>query len=386
MGAESRERFDAVVIGGGIVGSAVAANLARSRSVVLVEREDNPGMHTTGRSAAIFVENYGDPVIRALTMASRCFFDLPPEGFAAAPLLRRRGALTIASPERLSALDAEAVRSTARRLCGDEARRLLPILKGSSIAAALYEEAAADIDVDALQQGFLRELRAHGGAICLNAPVEQLVWSPGGWWQVVTPGLTLRADIVVNAAGAWAGDVGRMAGASNIPLEPRRRTAVLIPAPDHSADNWPFVVDIDETVYFKPDAGNLLVSPADETPSPPCDAQPEEIDVAVAIHRFELLTGMEVRRVLHRWAGLRVFVPDRLPVIGFDGRAPNFFWCAALGGFGIQTAPAVGRLASALVTRTCLPADLLASGVDPAAVAATRPALAAELAPPGNEQ
>ena len=358
---------DVVVIGAGIAGASVAARLAETLKVVVLEREAFPGMHATGRSAALFSEIYGSAPVRALSRASRDFLYSPPAGFAETPIVRPRGALHIASAAQLAKLEAFCalpdISGAVVRLDGAQARERCPILKRDYIAAAALETASADVDVDALHQGWLRMLRARGGALRLDSEVQALRRSGAGW-RVETSAETIDADVVINAAGAWADVVAALAGVRTIGLEPRRRTALVVAAPDgETPDAWPMVIDIDEQFYFRPDAGGLLLSPGDETPSEPCDAQPDEWDIAVAIDRVQAAATLDVLRVKRSWAGLRSFVADRSPVVGFDPRAPGFFWLAGQGGYGIQTAPAMGALAAALVMGEPVPEDLAAAGV-----------------------
>ena len=364
----SLETADVVVIGAGIAGASAAAALAETARVVVLERESFAGMHSTGRSAALFSEIYGSAAVRALSRASRGFLYAPPEGFAAAEVVRARGALHIASADQLAALEAFAtlpdVAPAVRRVDADEARSLCPILREDYVAAAALELGSADIDVDALHQGFLRQLRARGGEVVTDAEVVA-ARAEGGGWRVETPGRPGRGGAVVNAAGAWADRVGELAGARLIGLEPRRRTALIVDAPPGSDTMaWPMIIDIDEQFYFRPDSGGLLLSPGDETPSEPCDAQPEEWDIAMAVDRVQTATTLEVRRIRRSWAGLRSFVADRTPVAGFAPDAPGFFWLAGQGGYGIQTAPAMGRVAAALVRGETAPEELTRFGVD----------------------
>lgn len=349
------QAVDVLIVGGGMAGSALAASLADTgRSVVIVEAESHVGYHATGRSAAIFSQTYGGPVVRALSTASRSFFFAPPTGFADEPLVTPRGELHVADAAGEARLEDHArqadIAAVTRRLSASAVMELAPVLRPERVVSGLLEPDACDIDVHGLQQAYLRKFRASGGRLVLDVKVTGLQRCAGGW-RVQTSRGDFRAEIVVNASGAWAGEVAALAGAGALHLQPCRRTAILVPAPDgFDTDSWPFVIDAAETFYFKPDAGALLVSPADETPAPPCDAQADELDVAIAVDRLEQATTIEVRRVTHRWAGLRTFAPDREPVIGFDPLVDGFFWLAALGGYGIQTAPAVSELAADLVT------------------------------------
>jgi D-arginine dehydrogenase len=359
---------DIVIIGAGIAGASVAAALAETHKVIVLEREAFPGMHSTGRSAALFSEIYGSAVIRALSRASRDFLYAPPKGFAEAPLVRPRGALHIASKTQLDALDAFCalpdVAPAIQRQTADAARALCPILREDYIAGGALETASADVDVDVLHQGWLRQLKARGGTLIVNAEVLSLSAQAGGW-RVETPENRIAAKIVINAAGAWADEIAKLANVRPVGLQPLRRTALIVEAPsDAQSELWPMVIDIDEQFYFRPDAGALLLSPGDETPSEPCDAQPDEWDIATAIDRVGKATTLEVRRVRRSWAGLRSFTSDRSPVVGYAPDAPGFFWLAGQGGYGIQTAPAMSKLAAALARGAPIPDDLKRFGVD----------------------
>jgi D-arginine dehydrogenase len=366
---------DILVLGGGMAGASAAAELARTHRVMLLEGEDALGLHSTGRSAAVFSEIYGNQSVRALTRASRDFLYDPPAGFSPYPLLKRRSWLHVASAIQAPALEdllaKEDVALRVRRISPQEALALLPLLRPEAVAAGgAYDPDAADIDVHALHRGYLRLLRQHGGAILTNAQVTAIARRGGNWLLQSTAG-AFEAPIVINAAGAWADRIGMLAGIAPVRIQACRRTAVLVElAGGEICAEWPLIIDIDEAYYFKPDAGLLLISPADETPVEPCDAQPEELDVATAIDRVEKATLMTIKRVRRSWAGLRSFAPDRSPVIGFDEAAPGFFWLAGQGGYGIQTAPAAARLAAALVRGETLPRSLL--GLDPACVAPGR--------------
>lgn len=360
--------FDVAIVGAGMAGASLAFELAPHVSVLLLEQESQPGYHTTGRSAALFSEIYGNETVRALSRASRPFFDAPGAGFAEHALLTPRGTLFFASAEQLPQLhavhDETAPRAPALRwLQGDEVRQRLPALCHEVAHAGLYESDACDIDVHALHQGYLRGAKRHGAKLVCQAQLESAVPSQGRWTLATRAG-DGSADLLVNAAGAWADEVAQLAGVDRIGLSPLRRTALVFEdqAPWDSAA-WPLAVDIDEQLYIKPDAGRLLASPADETPSPACDAQPDEYDVAVLLDRLERMTLLRPKRITGRWAGLRTFAPDRTPVAGFDARVPNFFWLAGQGGYGIQTAPALAQLSASLIRAQPLPQALAAQGV-----------------------
>jgi len=353
---------DIVVIGGGIAGAAAGYELACIAKVVVLERESQCGYHSTGRSAASFTENYGTPVIRRLAKASRAFLERPPEGFTDYPLLAPRGMLTIACRDQQIALDDELQRALVfvpnmRRVPVDEAISMVPLLRRNYLTGAILEPDSRDIDVDGLHQGFLRGIKARGGTVVTDAEAASLQ-RLGGTWHIETPAGEYRCSIVVNAAGAWADVVAARAGALSLGLVPKRRTALTVDAPDGLAvDQWPLVNDVGGEFYFKPDARRLFLSPADATPSEPTDAQPEDLDVAIAIDRVERATTLAVRRVHRRWAGLRTFALDGSPVVGFDPVAPGFFWLAGQGGYGIKTSSALARAAAKLIDTGCLPED-----------------------------
>ena len=358
---------DFLIIGGGIAGASAGYFLAERGRVTLLEREDALGYHSTGRSAALYTETYGNAAIRALTIASGPFFRSPPPGFAEHPLLTPRGVIVAApagAEARFQAALAEARRHgpAIRVLTPDEARALCPVLRTDWLAFAFHEPDAMDMDVHAIHQGYLRGLRSRGGEVVTSAEVSALQ-RRNGVWEVETRAGRHRAPIVINAAGAWADEIARLAGVRPIGLVPKRRTAFVIELPAGTIGPWPLTVDVDETLYFRPEAGHLLVSPADETPVPPCDVQPEEIDVALAAERLETRTTLKVSRIVRRWAGLRSFVRDKTPVVGHASEAPGFVWLAGQGGYGIQTSAAMGRSAAALATGDELPRDLTARGL-----------------------
>ncbi len=369
--------FRFAIVGAGIAGASAGYNLAASGPTLLIERESQPGYHSTGRSAALYTETYGNRVIRAVTIASRPFFEKPPAGFSEHPLLTPRGTMVIAradQKEKLAAALAEskAVLPTVEGIDAARAAGLCPALRPGYVASAFYEEDARDMDVHAIHQGFLRGFRAGGGRLVCNAEVLGLARA-GDAWKIETRAGTFTADVVINAAGAWADVLARMAGAKAVGLVPKRRTAVTIEPPAESNfRRWPAVIDVDEQFYWKPDAGQLILSPADETPTEPQDAQPEELDIALCIDRVERASTLAIRRVARKWAGLRSFVKDKTPVAGFATDAPNFFWLAGQGGYGIMTSPAMGRIAGALAQRKGMPDDIAARGVSAADLSPAR--------------
>jgi len=372
----SATAFDVIVLGAGMAGASIAAELAPHRRVLLLEREDQPGRHTTGRSAAMFFESYGNATVRGLTRASRAFLEQPPEGFAELPLMGPRAALFVAGqealPRLLAMIDAPDAAPTLRRLSPAQTLALVPILRPEAVAGGALDDSGCDMEVAAILQGYLRLVRRGGAQVVLGG-ADLLLQRAGGLWTVDSRAGRFQAPVLVNATGAWADELARQAGAQPVGLQPMRRTAMTIPAPQgHDTRHWPMVIDIDETVYFKPDAGQMLLSPANEDPMPPCDVAPEELDIALAVHRFEELTTVPVKRIAHRWAGLRSFVADRSPVAGWDPRAEGFFWLAGQGGYGIQMAPALARAAAAMLLGQALPADIAAQGVTPQALSPDR--------------
>jgi D-arginine dehydrogenase len=366
---------DVMVIGAGIAGASAAYHLAGEFRVVVLEREDVPGYHTTGRSAASFTENYGNDTIRKLTRASRDFFESPPVGFATHPLLAPRSIVTIARSDQLEALElafqrARETSPTVRRLTVDEVVRGVPIIRREYLSAGFFDAACRDIDVHAVHHGFLRGARARGCQLVCNAEIIGLAMN-GGLWHAETRAGPVTARFVVNAAGAWCDKIAELADARPIQLVPKRRTAVTIDVPV-DVSGWPMVEDANEGFYFKPEAGRILASPGDETPMEPCDVQPDELDVAVTIDRLERATILSIRRISHRWAGLRSFVADRTPVVGFDPARSGFFWLAGQGGYGIATSPALGRTTASLIANGRLPADLVDLGLHPRDLAPER--------------
>ena len=357
----SPTEFDVIVVGAGIAGASVAHFLAPQARVALLEREALPGMHTTGRSAAMFMESYGPAQVRALTRASRAFLEARFNDEPA--LISPRGALFVAAADRVEALHAlhEQLRreGTAVRLLDTAAARaLVPVLREEAAALALIDDDSCDIDVNRLHQQFLRGAKQNGAQLCLNAEAQGIAFT-NGRWCVSTATREITAPILVNAAGAWADTVAAMAGVAPLGLQPCRRSAFTF-APPTGIDSraWPCVADIDESFYFKPESGVLLGSPANADPVPPHDVVPEEVDIATGVHRIEQATTLTIRRPLRSWAGLRSFVPDGALVGGFDDKVPGFFWRCGQGGYGIQTSPAMGQACAARILGRPLPAHI----------------------------
>ncbi len=339
---------DIIVIGGGIAGTSAAAILASDAHILLIEAETQLGYHSTGRSAAIFIRNYGNSVLRALNAASAPVLQAPA-GISESSLLSPRGEMLIAGEDEMQALEDYAAGATGLdRLTVREAIALVPILRPERIAGAILEPDAQDIDVDRMLQGYARLLRDRGGETVTGGAVTD-VSRIDGCWQVSTASGKWSAPIVVNAAGAWADTVAGMAGIAPIGLTPMRRSAVLLKAPEgYKIDDWPLFASASESWYAKPDAGRLLVSPADEDPVEPHDAWPDDMVLAEGLYRFEQAVTIPVTRPTHSWAGLRSFTLDRTPVAGFDPTADGFFWLAGQGGYGVQTAPALSAVCAAL--------------------------------------
>jgi D-arginine dehydrogenase len=345
--------FDIAVIGAGMAGATAAAFLSEEKRVALIEAEEVAGYHTTGRSAAIWVQNYGPPDVRALTRLSRPFYQRPPAGFAAIPLIRQRKVLLVATPAQLPDLAAALATGKGLRDASiREAETLVPALRPGYLGGAALEEDAFDMDVAAIHQGFLRMLQRGGGVLALRSRTGRIE-RRGGVWEIETAtGAIFRAPTVVNAAGAWGDEVATMAGATPLGLQPCRRTAAIVDPSPFDVSDWPMICDVNEGWYARPEARTrLMVSPADATPTYPHDVRPEEIDVAIGIDRMQAALDIPVRRVEHSWAGLRTFTPDGSLAFGWDARVEGFFWCVGQGGYGIQTAPAAGRFVADMVLR-----------------------------------
>jgi D-arginine dehydrogenase len=352
---------DFLVVGGGIAGVAVASELALHGSVLVLERERSLAYHTTGRSAAISMESYGNALIRQLTCASRGFFENPPPELTSEALSSPRGALILGDEQHWDKLQARygAVKQhvpSARWADRREIAAMVPFLEQKWVAG-IHEPSAFDLDVHAIHSAFLRATRLRGGLVRTEAEILAADRQGGAWHVRLADGALVSAGTIVNAAGAWADVVAQRCGATPLGIKPLLRTVVVVD-PECEVSRCPYIGTVDEQLFIKPDVGRLMVSPCDETPSDPCDALPEELGVAIAMDRLESATTLRPKRILNRWAGLRVFVPDRTPLLGADPADDSFIWCAALGGYGIQTAPAMARLCAALAIGAAPPADL----------------------------
>ncbi len=364
---------DVVVIGAGMAGMSVAALLADRLKVAVVETESQPGYHATGRSAATFIGSYGNPVVRKFTLASESDLRKPDPEFWPNPLMKDRGLIWIAMPGQEEAL-ANHLSSTGagERIPVEKACEIIPILNAATISEATFEADPADLDVNEILMGYVRLFRKNGGELHCDSPVSRLA-RDGGSWTIESGQETFSAPVVVNAAGAWADEVAALAGLKKVGLTPLRRSVAILPPPDGvDPSEWPILGEIGENFYFKPDAGRILISPADETAVEPHDAFADDMALAAGIDAFEKATTMKVTRVEHTWGGLRTFSPDRAQVIGFDPGTEGFFWLAGQGGYGIQSAPAAARFATGLIVDGRMPESLKPFGIDPAEVAPDR--------------
>jgi D-arginine dehydrogenase len=361
------QRYDIAIIGGGIAGLSVAYFLSRhTANIALLEQEAQPGYHTSGRSAAMYIEGYENPVVADFTRAGRSFFFSPPAGFTDYELLTPRGGLTVAGPGEEAALAnycttwqpfCPELRAISAAECLDH----VPGLRQDWLRAGAYDPELYTIDVHGLMSGFQQGFKRAGGALHTNARVTGLVRTTQGWrveFANKAERAELHAGIVVNAAGAWADQIAALAGLTAIDLTPMRRTAAIVPAPPDSL-SWPLVHTISASLYFKPESPGLMLSPQDETPVAAMDAYADDMDVAIAIDRLGSILNHDVKTVIRQWAGLRTFAPDRHPVVGFDPRASGFFWLAGQGGFGVQTSPGLGLHAAA-----CVMGEPVASAID----------------------
>lgn len=362
------QETDVLIVGAGMAGASAAYFLAPHKRVMLLERESQPGYHATGRSAAMYSETYGNATVRAITTASKAFYQNPPAGFSEYPLMSPRGSLMVGNADdeadlRQALHNMQALVPSIEWWTQADILQLVPVLHPEAAVYGVYEPDATDLDVHAIHQGFLRGAKAAGAQLVCDAAVDQISFEAGQWCVTTSAG-RFCAPVLVNAAGAWCDEMAALAGVKPVGLVPKRRTALTCDAPAGcDISGWPLVMDAQESFYFKPDAGMLLVSPANEDPVGPQDVQPEELDVAIAVDRVETATSLQIRQVRRKWAGLRSFVSDRSPVVGFAPDAPGFFWLAGQGGYGIQTAPAMGELVAALVQGLPVPAAMAQYGV-----------------------
>lgn len=366
-------RADFIVIGAGVAGISAAAELSAHGHVVVLEREEQPAHHATGRSAAILIESYGSGPAQILTAASRPVFE-------ALDLLSPRGVLHLAVKDAGGPVAPDVADHLLKPLSAAEVHQIVPLVPLERIEKGWLEPSAADIDVHGLLTHYLQRLRQAGGRLIIDAAVTG-AHRVDGLWRLTVGSEEVVAPIVVNAAGAWARQVGQWHGARDIAVRPLRRTVALTGTPNGlDCRLWPLVVTLTDDLYFKPESGGLMVCPADETPSPPCDASADELDLAITMDRFEQLTGAHAPQLRARWAGLRSFAFDRAPVIGFDEIAQGFFWLAGQGGFGVQTAPAASALAAAMITASDGGAAYARSiGLDIESVSARRSGLEREV-------
>ena len=369
------QSYDIAIIGGGIAGLSLAYFLGGRRSVVVLEQESELGYHSTGRSAAEFVLRYNSAEICKLAAIARRFFDAPPDGFAEVPLLRPRGGITIADAEKAGRLQAQFEidrhHAPLSLMTPEEAITHVPFLDPAYVKAAYLDPEFWDIEVESLLQGYAKGARRTGVTIRTDAGVTG-IRDDGRHWQIGTRAGAVAARTIVNASGGWADTIAALAGIRPLGIVPHRRTAILLDLPGFDPAAMPEINELDEEFYFKPDAGRLMVSPADETLCDPADVQPEEIDVAWAVHHFETATTIKVDRVAKRWAGMRSFSRDRLPAIGFDPGHPRFFWLAGQGGYGILSSPALGALAAAILTGTEVPEGFGEHSLDPGVFSPSR--------------
>lgn len=345
--------YDFLIIGGGIAGASAAYELAPYGSVLLLEKEDTPGFHASGRSAALFTRNYGNPVVRQVNNASAAFFHAPPSGFSETPLLTPRGCLTVAQGDDTSELDALLALSEpgeeVTKLDVDDACAMVPFLRPDRIKQAVFEANVADIDVASLHASYLKGAKARGAVIETKQAVTAMTRTEGAW-TIQTARNTYCTGIIINAAGAWADQIGAMAGARSIGLVPKRRTAIIIKPPtDITCSALPAVDFAESGAYLKPEGGMLMASPGDATPAEPHDAWPDDMGIAELADWIERQTTIKITKIEHSWAGLRSFVADETPVVGYDTEVPNFFWLAGQGGFGIMMAPALAILTTEII-------------------------------------
>jgi D-arginine dehydrogenase len=348
--------FDVIIVGAGMAGASLAAELAPFRRVLMLEAEAAPGYHATGRSAAFWSECYGGPGVQSLTKASEALLANPPTDFSETSFLRPRGALHIArtgsedlADKMMADFDDKNVNIS--QIGAGEIAKLIPGIK-PDWSAGIWEPDCCDIDVASLHSAYLRAAKRHSARLVCNARVGKAVQVTNGW-RVETGNGDFTGKLLINAAGAWADNMAAMANVAPAGIKPFRRTIAQIGVQPAADPLMPLVIGLDASFYFKANAdGSIWLSPHDETPSTPCDTAPEEFDIAKAIDRLHQVVDWKIQKVQHKWAGLRSFAADRLPVIGRDPNCPDFFWFAGQGGFGIQTAPAAAKLAASIILET----------------------------------
>ena len=370
---------DVLVVGAGIAGLSAAWRLAAHGRVIVLDRESSLAYHSSGRSATYYHFGIGNRAVRLLTRCSGAFFAAPPPGFADSVLASPAPAMMVVRDGQDALFEQNlaemaSITGTAHEIALDAARAIVPVLKlageaEGGITRALLDPAAARLDGHALLMGYARGLRQRGGSVVTSAEATAIE-RRNSEWVVRTPQGDFGAPVLIDAAGAWADEVALRAGVAPLGLAPLRRTIIAFDPPGGiDAHAWPLVRSLANEFYFLPEGRRLLASPADETPSPPCDAQADEYDVALAAWRIEEVTTMSVRRVTHKWAGLRTFTPDRTPVAGFDPDVEGFFWLAGQGGYGLQTAPSMAQACECLIAGVSWPESL---GVPPEALAPRR--------------
>lgn len=353
------KNLDFIVVGAGMSGASVAYELSALGQVLVLEKEDIPGRHSTGRSSALFDESYGKEAVRKMSVASRDFLLNPPKGFCEHDLLSPRPMMVIGTDAQSQSVDrfyeeVQPLLGNLERLAIDAIFQKVPQLK-ECITQAVLSPGCMDMDVAAQHQGYLKAMKHRGGILELDCHIQEIRYRQNQW-QLKTSKGDFQTPVIVNAAGAWADQIAKQAGVKRLGLKPLQRTVTLLEADKlPGLNDWPMVMDADEQFYFKPDSGAILLTPADEAPVTAGDVQPEELDIAIAIDRLEKVLDIDIKRIRHSWAGLRVFAPDRVMVIGEDTQHQGFFWLAGQGGYGIMTAPANAQLCQALITGQSLP-------------------------------
>ena len=362
---------DFLIIGSGMAGMSAAYRLSKYGKVTVLEKESLLGYHTTGRSAAFFTENYGNKIIRSITKASRFFLENPPLCFKDNELMTKYGgSLFIANKSQSKIVDkelkyAKSVSANVFEIDKKSVLNMVPIIKEEYLDRAIHEPDSKVMDVDLIHQGFARGLKENNGKILFNEEAEEIT-KINGLWNVRTKNNKFISPILINAAGAWCDEVSILAGCKPLNLSPKRRTVIIFEDLSNlNTSQWPVVIDIEDNFYFKSEAGKILASPADETDSPPCDAQPEELDIAMTIDRLQNATNFNIKKINHKWAGLRSFFPDRTPIVGEDPLQSGFYWLAGQGGYGIQTSPGISKIIECLITGTKWPDYLSDNSITP---------------------